>query len=326
MNNETIEFRGCPTCEGPAQAIATPDGVRYRHVDLRAATLRQAARVDEGSASLAGQGAELASDMAYEANQQNSQELADRAALVHRLATALSAQPAISGSASPQMADARACTPTLAQPASDYAALLERVKVAARALVREHKVYAEDVDTLADVVKALEALAAQPAERQGEAVAKVRHFEYRGIARNGFSQEAEMLYGAPIVPDGTLLYLHPAAPMGVPERWLETIADAAGSLDKRGDRQMAWRLMWLHGQMLAAAPSAPQADRRTNYVSGSVDGSGKFQPTQQDPSAPQGVECKCSLRQRLVGDGCQVCNPKLAAELAADSTHPTERK
>jgi hypothetical protein len=134
------------------------------------------------------------------------------------------------------------------------------------------------------------ALSAQPAERQGDAVAKVRHFEYRGIARNGFSQEAEMLYGAPIVPDGTLLYLHPAAPMGVPERWLETIADAAGSLDKRGDRQMAWRLMWLHGQMLAAAPSAPQADRRTNYVSGSVDGSGKFQPTQQDPSAPQGVD------------------------------------
>jgi hypothetical protein len=78
--------------------------------------------------------------------------------------------------------------------------------------------------------------------------------------------------------------------------------------------------------MVEAAPSAPQADRRTNYVSGSVDGSGKFQPTQQDPSAPQGVECKCSLRQRLVGDGCQVCNPKLAAELAADSTHPTERK
>jgi hypothetical protein len=61
------------------------------------------------------------------------------------------------------------------------------------------------------------ALSAQPAERQGDAVAKVRHFEYRGIARNGFSQEAEMLYGAPIVPDGTLLYLHPAAPVGVPD-------------------------------------------------------------------------------------------------------------
>jgi hypothetical protein len=87
---------------------------------------------------------------------------------VDALEAALSAQPAISSYVSPQMADARVCTPTLAQPASDSAVLLERVKVAARALVREHKVYAEDVDTLADVVKALEALAAQPAERQGE--------------------------------------------------------------------------------------------------------------------------------------------------------------
>ena len=63
------------------------------------------------------------------------------------------------------------------------------------------------------------ALAAQ-GQGQGEAVAKVRHFDYRGIARNGFSQEAQMLDGAPVLPDGTLLYTRlapPASPAGVPD-------------------------------------------------------------------------------------------------------------
>ena len=27
-------------------------------------------------------------------------------------------------------------------------------------------------------------------------------------------------------------------------------------------------------------------------------------------------ECRCSLRTRLVGDGCDICNPELAAEYA----------
>lgn len=43
------------------------------------------------------------------------------------------------------------------------------------------------------------------------AVAKIRHFDYHGIARNGFSQEAEMLDGAPELPDGTELFTHPPA-------------------------------------------------------------------------------------------------------------------
>jgi hypothetical protein len=54
---------------------------------------------------------------------------------------------------------------------------------------------------------------------QGEAVAKVRHFDYRGIARNGFSQEAEMLDGAPTLPDGTLLYAGHAERARVPDGW-----------------------------------------------------------------------------------------------------------
>ena len=34
--------------------------------------------------------------------------------------------------------------------------------------------------------------------------------------------------------------------------------------------------------------------------------------------------CKCNLRTRLVGDGCEVCNPKLAAELAQQVQEPAQ--
>lgn len=37
-----------------------------------------------------------------------------------------------------------------------------------------------------------------------------------------------------------------------------------------------------------------------------------------NPIAADEDKCRCSLRTRLVGDGCQYCNPKLHAELLAD--------
>ncbi|EIL88578.1 hypothetical protein UU9_12543 [Rhodanobacter fulvus Jip2] len=116
--------------------------------------------------------------------------------------------------------------------------------------------------------------AALAAQGQGEAVAKVRHFDYRGIARNGFSQEAQMLDGAPVLPDGTPLYTRPApasSPAGVPDVLIHkalTIAanirtadwlDAGGTLNEQDAL----------ADYLAAAPSAPEGDMPERCEGGS---------------------------------------------------------
>jgi len=33
------------------------------------------------------------------------------------------------------------------------------------------------------------------------------------------------------------------------------------------------------------------------------------------------MECKCTMRQQLAGDGCEVCNPELAKELSKQTLH-----
>lgn len=36
------------------------------------------------------------------------------------------------------------------------------------------------------------------------------------------------------------------------------------------------------------------------------------------------MDCNCDLKTKLVGDGCEACNPKLAAELAAVAANVTK--
>ncbi|MDH1177974.1 hypothetical protein N5C72_07800 [Achromobacter mucicolens] len=55
------------------------------------------------------------------------------------------------------------------------------------------------------------ALASAPVAGEAHPVGRVRHFNYSGIARNGFSQEAVLNDDAPSLPDWTLLYAAPQA-------------------------------------------------------------------------------------------------------------------
>ncbi|MDE2427034.1 MAG: hypothetical protein KGO96_14135 [Elusimicrobia bacterium] len=64
----------------------------------------------------------------------------------------------------------------------------------------------------------------ESAQEKADPVAVVRHFDYRGIAKVGLVQEAQMLEGAPVIPDGTKLYTHPAAErVRVPEDVIEDL-------------------------------------------------------------------------------------------------------
>ncbi|SPU49878.1 hypothetical protein [Bordetella trematum] len=62
------------------------------------------------------------------------------------------------------------------------------------------------------------ALANAPAAGEAQPVGRVRHFNYSGIARNDFSQEAVLNEDAPSLPDGTLLYAAPQASPAADER------------------------------------------------------------------------------------------------------------
>lgn len=95
----------------------------------------------------------------------------------------------------------------------------------------------------------------QPAQ----AVAKVRHFDYRGIARNGFSQEAEMLDGAPTLPDGTLLYTKRAIGNAQAEGWKVPDAKPLPDLMLASYHEaVGWNAC--RAAMLATLPTPPQPE------------------------------------------------------------------
>jgi hypothetical protein len=162
------------------------------------------------------------------------------------------------------------------------------------------------------------ALAAQPAERRGEAKPVAwwtpRIVSFNGVRTNApkdvqeqvegtVAWHAEVIGDSPAVTDryGVThrpmpLYLHPAAPVGVPDRMV-----AIGRVEMARTKQhcvlsvpvCSNAILYTRRESVPslAAPSSSQGDRRTNYVSGSVDSTGRFQPTQQDDtSAPQGVD------------------------------------
>ena len=37
-------------------------------------------------------------------------------------------------------------------------------------------------------------------------------------------------------------------------------------------------------------------------------------------------ECKCSMRVKIVGDGCQVCNPSMHIEMLEEDNRSEERR
>jgi hypothetical protein len=46
-------------------------------------------------------------------------------------------------------------------------------------------------------------------------------------------------------------------------------------------------------------------------------------PQESSTEAPSAENCECNLRTKLVGDGCETCNPEKAAEYSQEATAET---
>jgi hypothetical protein len=94
-------------------------------------------------------------------------------------------------------------------------------------------------------------------------VAEIRHYEYSGIARNGFSQEPVMLDGAPVLPAGTKLFTSPPAPVeaGAVRDALDWVDDFIASCN--GNDRGACESVNVLRRALAAPSNAPaQQDKQ----------------------------------------------------------------
>ena len=58
---------------------------------------------------------------------------------------------------------------------------------------------------------------------------------------------------------------------------------------------------------------------------GTNDGKPLVQDTTDKPVVTPFDKCKCDMRTRLVGDGCEVCNPELAKELSRPDSDVNEQ-
>lgn len=98
-----------------------------------------------------------------------------------------------------------------------------------------------------------------PVAGEAQPVGRVRHFNYSGVARNGFSQEAVLNDDAPTLPDGALLYAAPQAsaePTHKPAMSVAEFCAEAGRLGLTADT-LAAQL----SQRPEFADCLPQADK-----------------------------------------------------------------